>query len=181
MQRRKTGKISIFNSLDVIFDFMTSRVEHSNRVSTRDQYQIESECWNQVFESSQKIDIEYSNWVRRLISKLGSTISLVRNLIKRNIIVNNCNNLLTIFIIDDLINFKTFKLIKYKRSKLSLEQNFHKDSKRKQEVTSNMKSDCKFQWFFEFESRYHHDNVDEDEMKLLLLSREFKRSKFDKY
>ena len=76
MQRRKTGKISIFNSLDVIFDFLMSRVENSNRVSTRDQYQAESKCWNRVFESSQKIDIEYSNRVRRLILKLNLTISL---------------------------------------------------------------------------------------------------------
>ncbi len=76
MQRRKTGKISIFNSLDVIFDFLTSRVENLNRVSTRNRYHIESECWNRVFESSQKIDIEYSSRIRRLISKLNLTISL---------------------------------------------------------------------------------------------------------
>ena len=76
MQRRKTGKISIFNSLDVIFDFLTSRVEYSNWVSTQDQYQIESECWNRVFELSQKIDIEYLSWVRRLILKLNLMISL---------------------------------------------------------------------------------------------------------
>ena len=76
MQRRKTGKISIFNSLDVIFDFLTSRVENSNRVSIQDRYQIESECWNRVFESNQKIDIEYLSRVRRLISKLDLMISL---------------------------------------------------------------------------------------------------------
>jgi len=76
MQRRKIRKISIFNSLDVIFDFLTSRVENLNRVSTRNRYQIESECWNRVFESSQKIDIEYSSRIRRLISKLNLTISL---------------------------------------------------------------------------------------------------------
>ncbi len=58
MQRRKIGKISIFNSLDVIFNFLMSWVENLNRVLTQDQYQIESECWNWVFELSQKIDIE---------------------------------------------------------------------------------------------------------------------------
>ncbi len=83
--------------------------------------------------------------------------------------------------IDDLINSRMFKSMKYKRWKLSLEQNFHKDSKRKWEATSNMKSDYEFQWSFEFESRYHHDNVNKDEMKLLLLLRKFKRSKSDKY
>lgn len=83
--------------------------------------------------------------------------------------------------IDDSINFRTFKSMKYKRLKLSLEQNFHKDSKWKREATSNMKSDCEFQLSFKFESRYHHDNVNEDEMKLLLLLREFKRSKSDRY
>ncbi len=61
MQRRKFEKISIFNSLDVIFDFLTSQVENSNQVLTWDQYQVESECWNRVFESSQKINIEYSS------------------------------------------------------------------------------------------------------------------------
>ena len=76
MQRRKIGKISIFSSLDVIFDFLTSRVENSNRVLIQSWYQIESECWNWVFESSQKIDIEYSSRVRRLISKLNLMISL---------------------------------------------------------------------------------------------------------
>ncbi len=76
MQRRKIGKISIFSSLDVIFDFLTSRVENSNRVLIQSWYQIESECWNWVFKSSQKIDIEYSSRVRRLISKLNLMISL---------------------------------------------------------------------------------------------------------
>ncbi len=78
MQRRKIGKISIFSSLDVIFDFLTSWIKNSNLISTQDQYQIESECWNWVFESSQKIDIEYSSWIRRLILKLDLTISLIR-------------------------------------------------------------------------------------------------------
>ena len=77
MQRRKTGKISIFSSLDVIFDFLTSWVKNSNQVLTWSRYQIESECWNQVFESSQKIDIEYLSWIRRFISKLDLMISLM--------------------------------------------------------------------------------------------------------
>ena len=76
MQRRKTGKISIFSSLDIIFDFLTSWVENSNQVLTWNRYQIESECWNQVFKLSQKIDIEYLSRVRRLISKLNLMISL---------------------------------------------------------------------------------------------------------
>ncbi len=58
MQRWKTGKISIFNSLDIIFDFLTSWVENLNQVLIQDWYQIESECWNWVFKSSQKIDIK---------------------------------------------------------------------------------------------------------------------------
>ncbi len=87
MQRRKTGKISIFSSLDVIFDFLMSRVKNLNRVSTWSQYQAESECWNQVFESSQKIDIEYSSQVRRLILKLDLTISLLNELKKKLLIV----------------------------------------------------------------------------------------------
>ncbi len=76
MQRRKTGKISIFSSLDIIFDFLTSWVENSNQVLTWNQYQVESECWNRVFKLSQKIDIKYLSWVRRLISKLDLMISL---------------------------------------------------------------------------------------------------------
>jgi len=101
MQRRKFGKISIFSSLDIIFDFLTSRVENSNQVLTRNRYQIESECWNRVFKSSQKIDIEYSSWIRRLISKLDLIISLIFlkvivlkqdlriNFIKAKVIVRN--------------------------------------------------------------------------------------------
>ncbi len=80
MQRRKTGKISIFNSLDVIFDFLMSWVENLNRVLIQNQYQIESECWNWVFKLSQKIDIKYLSWVRRLILKLNLMISLSMNL-----------------------------------------------------------------------------------------------------
>ena len=76
MQRWKIGKISIFSSLDVIFDFLMSWVENLNQVLTWDWYQIESECWNRVFKSSQKIDIEYSSWVKRLILKLDLTINL---------------------------------------------------------------------------------------------------------
>ena len=84
MQRRKTGKISIFSFLDVIFNFLTSRVKNSNRVSTWNQYQIKSEDWNRVFQSSQKIDIKYSSWVRRLISKLNLMISLMMINAERN-------------------------------------------------------------------------------------------------
>ncbi len=76
MQRRKIEKISIFNSLDVIFDFLMSWIENSNQVSIQSQYQIELECWNRVFKSSQKIDIKYLSWVRRLISKLDLMINL---------------------------------------------------------------------------------------------------------
>ncbi len=85
MQRWKTGKISIFNSLNVIFDFLMSQIENLNQVLTWDQYQVESECWNWVFELSQKIDIKYLSQVRRLILKLDSTISLRDNI--------NCNHL----------------------------------------------------------------------------------------
>ncbi len=77
MQRRKTGKISIFSSLDVIFDFLMSWIKNSNQVSIWNQYQIESECWNRVFELNQKIDIKYLSQVRRLISKLSLMISLL--------------------------------------------------------------------------------------------------------
>ncbi len=63
-------------TFDVIFDFLMSQVKNSNRVSIWSWYQIESECWNWVFELSQKIDIEYLNWIRRLILKLNLMISL---------------------------------------------------------------------------------------------------------
>ncbi len=55
MQRRKTGKISIFSSLDVIFDCLTSRVESASSNPARDWYQVESECryensaWRSVY------------------------------------------------------------------------------------------------------------------------------------
>ncbi len=109
MQRRKTGKISIFNSLDVIFDFLTSQIENSNLISTWNQYQIESECWNRVFESSQKIDIEYSSWVRRLISKLNLTISLFlpdqKNELFESIVINDEDE----WEIDDILNFRRYR------------------------------------------------------------------------
>ncbi len=76
MQRWKIKKNSIFNFLDVIFDFLMSQIENLNQVLTQDQYQTESECWNQVFESSQKIDIKYLSEIRRLISKLDLMINL---------------------------------------------------------------------------------------------------------
>jgi len=37
MQRRKTGKISIFSSLDIIFDCLMNQVESASSDSTRDQ------------------------------------------------------------------------------------------------------------------------------------------------
>ncbi len=77
MQRRKTGKISIFSSLDVIFDSLASRVGNSNRVSIRGRYQAGSECWNRVFKPNQKVGTEYSSRVRRLVSKLDPTVSLI--------------------------------------------------------------------------------------------------------
>jgi len=58
MQRRKTGKISIFSSFDVIFDCLASRVENSNRILTRGQYQAESECLIRVIESSRNVRSE---------------------------------------------------------------------------------------------------------------------------
>ncbi len=78
MQRRKTGKISIFSPLDVIFDSLASRVGNPNRVSIRDRYQAGSECWNRVFGPDQKVDTEYSGRVRRLVPKPGPTVSLAR-------------------------------------------------------------------------------------------------------
>jgi len=42
MQRRKTGKISIFNSLDIIFNCLMSQIESANSDSTQDQYQVKS-------------------------------------------------------------------------------------------------------------------------------------------
>ncbi len=53
MQRRKTGKISIFNSLDVIFNFLMSWVR-----MLKSSIQVELEDWYQVLKSSQKIDIK---------------------------------------------------------------------------------------------------------------------------
>ena len=58
MQRRKIEKISIFNSFNVIFNFLMSQVENLNQVSTWNQYQTKSECCNWVFKLSQKIDIK---------------------------------------------------------------------------------------------------------------------------
>ncbi len=61
MQRRKTGKISIFSSLDVIFDCLMNRVENLNSDSTRDRYRVGSRDWYRVFRPSHDIDIEYSD------------------------------------------------------------------------------------------------------------------------
>ena len=55
MQRRKTGKISIFSSLDVIFDCLTTQVESASSDSTQDQYRVESRCSIQVFKLSQDV------------------------------------------------------------------------------------------------------------------------------
>ncbi len=76
MQRQKIKKNSIFSFLNVIFNFLMNWVKNLNLILTWNQYQIESECWNQVFELSQKIDIKYLSWVRRLISKLNLMINL---------------------------------------------------------------------------------------------------------
>jgi len=42
MQRRKIEKISIFSSLDVIFNYLMSQVKSVNSDSTQDQYQVKS-------------------------------------------------------------------------------------------------------------------------------------------
>ena len=60
MQKQKTGKISIFSSLDVIFNCLMSWIENSNSDSTQDWYRVESWDWYRVFKSSHDIDIEYS-------------------------------------------------------------------------------------------------------------------------
>ncbi len=57
MQRWKIGKISIFNSLDIIFNYLMSWVENLNWSLTQSQYQVESED-----------SILYSSWVRRFNS-----------------------------------------------------------------------------------------------------------------
>ena len=44
MQRRKTGKISIFNFLNIIFNYLMSWVESASSDSTWDWYRVESEC-----------------------------------------------------------------------------------------------------------------------------------------
>ncbi len=56
MQRRKTGKISIFNSFDVIFDCLMSWVKNLNRILTWDWYQVKSECLTQVIEIDIKLN-----------------------------------------------------------------------------------------------------------------------------
>ncbi len=58
MQRRKTGKISIFSSFDVIFDCLTSWIENLNQTLTEDWYQVESECLTQVIESNWDVRLE---------------------------------------------------------------------------------------------------------------------------
>jgi len=44
-----------------IFDCLTSQVKNLNSDLTRDQYQVESQDWYQVFKSSHDIDIKYSS------------------------------------------------------------------------------------------------------------------------
>ncbi len=58
MQRWKIGKISIFNSSDVIFNCLTSWVENSNWTLTWDWYQVELDDSTQVIELSQKIQLK---------------------------------------------------------------------------------------------------------------------------
>ena len=60
MLKQKTGKISIFNSLYVIFNCLMSWIENSNSDSTQDWYWVESWNWYRVFKLSHDIDIEYS-------------------------------------------------------------------------------------------------------------------------
>ena len=102
MQRWKIGKISIFNSLDVIFDFLMSWVENSNQVLTWDQYQIKSECWNQVFELSQKIDIETQlndqfkhNWssfnIMMSVNKISIALQVIM-LLNKSVYHSHCCN-----------------------------------------------------------------------------------------
>jgi len=72
----------------------------------QDQYQIKSECWNQVFKSSQKINIKYLSWVRRLILRLNLMINLIIYLnssLILNILSSSikfiCTNLFTLMIL----------------------------------------------------------------------------------
>ncbi len=75
--KAKNGKISIFNSLDVKLEFLTSRVELT-------QFLVESSCiklkiWATWLESSWKceqLNFE-SSWIQNVNSKLNLTISLV--------------------------------------------------------------------------------------------------------
>ena len=58
MQRRKIEKISIFSSLDVIFNCLMSRVESASSDSTQDWYQVESWDSTWVLESSQNVNMK---------------------------------------------------------------------------------------------------------------------------
>ncbi len=53
--KEKSEKISIFSSLDVIFNCLMSRVESASSDSTRNQYQVESWCLTWVIESSRDV------------------------------------------------------------------------------------------------------------------------------
>ena len=64
MQRWKIEKISIFNSLDIIFDCLMSRVKSASSDSTWNQYQVELRCSTWVFELSRDVQFKYSSRVR---------------------------------------------------------------------------------------------------------------------
>ncbi len=78
MQKSKTGKFSIFSSLDVKLEFLASRVELI-------QFPVESSCvklkiWAIQLESSWKCEQfdSISIQVQNVNSKLDSMISLIR-------------------------------------------------------------------------------------------------------
>ncbi len=85
-------------TFNVIFDFLMSWVKNSNLILIQDRYQIESECWNQVFELNQKIELKYLSWVRRLILKLdlmislSSTVAFILFILKKNDSLCLCMN-----------------------------------------------------------------------------------------
>ncbi len=58
MQRRKIEEISIFSSLDVIFDCLMSWVESASSDSTQDRYRVKSWDSTWVLESSQNVDLQ---------------------------------------------------------------------------------------------------------------------------
>ncbi len=64
MQRRKTGKFSIFDSLDVIFDCLMSRVESASSNSAWDRYRVELRCSTRVFKLNRDVQFKYLSRVR---------------------------------------------------------------------------------------------------------------------